>query len=193
VTVFVTLSATKGERQFAKLQVPRSFRVSGKIMTGGTMKRHIISIVAALALLATLTGVALAGQKELPFKGTLQAVETLNFTNPPIMTSTASGWGNATHLGQYTLSWEVEVNLETITGTGTGHFVAANGDSLYTVGTGQATPTDEPDVFRVIENMIITGGTGRFAGASGNFTTDRIVDLTTGVTSGTISGTIELP
>ena len=155
--------------------------------------RFAISIVAALALLATLTGVALAGQKELPFKGTLQAVETLNFTNPPIMTSTASGWGNATHLGQYTLSWEVEVNLETITGTGTGHFVAANGDSLYTVGTGQATPTDEPDVFRVIENMIITGGTGRFAGASGNFTTDRIVDLTTGITSGTINGNIVLP
>jgi hypothetical protein len=87
----------------------------------------------------------------------------------------------------------VEVNLETITGTGTGHFVAANGDSLYTVGTGQATPTNEPNVFHVVENLIITGGTGRFAGASGNFTTDRIVDLTTGITSGTISGTIVLP
>jgi hypothetical protein len=156
-------------------------------------KTFIISIVAALALLATLTGVARAGNKELPFKGTMQAVETLDFTNPPIMTSTASGSGIATQLGRYTLSWEVEVNLETITGNGTGHFVAANGDSLYTIGTGQATPTDEPNVFHVVENMIITGGTGRFAGASGNITTDRIVDLTTGITSGTISGNIVLP
>ena len=157
------------------------------------MKKLIISIIAALALLATLTGVALAGQKELSINGTLQAVETPDFTNLPIMTSTASGSGIATQLGRYTISWEVEVNLETLTGTGTGQFVAANGDSLYTVGTGQATPTDEPNVFHVVENLIITGGTGRFAGASGNITTDRIVDLTTGVTSGTISGNIVLP
>jgi hypothetical protein len=157
------------------------------------MKKLIISIVAALALIATLTGVALAGNKELSLKGTLQAVETLDFTNPPIMTSTASGSGVANHLGRYTLSWEVEVNLETITGTGTAHFVAANGDSLYAVGTGQATPTHEPDVFNVVENYTITGGTGRFAGASGNITTDRIVDLATGITSGTISGNIVLP
>ena len=156
-------------------------------------KTFIISIVAALALLATLTGIAQAGQKELSIKGTMQAVESLDFTNPPIMTSTASGSGNATHLGRYTLSWEVEVNLETITGSGTSRFVAANGDSLYTVGTGQATPTDEPNVFHVVETLIITGGTGRFAGASGTINTDRIVDLTTGVTSGTISGTIMLP
>jgi hypothetical protein len=46
------------------------------------MKKLIISIVVALALLATLTGVALADQKELSIKGTLQAVETLDFTNP---------------------------------------------------------------------------------------------------------------
>lgn len=155
-------------------------------------KTILISIVATLALLATLTGVARAGNNELPFKGTLQAVETLDFTNPPIMTSTASGSGIATHLGRYALSWEVEVNLETITGSGTGRLVAANGDSLYTVGTGQATPTDEPNIFHIVENMIITGGTGRFAGASGNFTTDRIIDLTTGITSGTFWGTIVL-
>ena len=160
------------------------------------MKKLIISIVAALALLATLTGVALAGKKEkkeLSLEGTMQAVETLDFTNPPIMTGTASGSGNATHLGQYTLSFEVEVNLETIAGTGTAHFMAANGDSLYAVGTGQATPTNEPDVFKVVENHTITGGTGRFAGASGNITTDRIANLTTGITSGTISGNIVLP
>jgi hypothetical protein len=159
------------------------------------MKKLIISIVTALALVTTLTGVALAGkkeQKELSIKGTMQAVETLDFTTPPIMTSTASGLGNATHLGQYTLSFEVEVNLETIAGTGTAHFVAANGDSLYAVGTGQATPTNEPNVFKVVENYTITGGTGRFAGASGNITTDRIVDLNTGITSGTISGNIML-
>ena len=52
------------------------------------MKKLIISIVAALALLATPTGVARAAEKELPLKGTMQAVETLDFTNPPIMTST---------------------------------------------------------------------------------------------------------
>jgi hypothetical protein len=187
---------TSTAKIFATLWIRDQSGSLQNIITGGTMKKLIISIVATLALLATLTGVALAGmkeKKELPLKGTMQAVETLDFTNPPMMTGTASGSGNATHLGQYMLSFEVEVNLETIAGTGTAHFVAANGDSLYAVGTGQATPTDEPDVFNVIENYTITGGTGRFAGASGNITTDRSVNLTTGFTSGTFSGSIVLP
>ena len=107
---------------------------------------------------------------------------------------TATGTGEATHLGRYTVSYEVEVDLPTGSGTGlSAQYVAANGDTLFAEGSGQATPTDDPTVFVVVETFTITGGTGRFDGATGNFTEERRVNIVTGVTSGTISGTIGLP
>ena len=107
---------------------------------------------------------------------------------------TATGTGEATHLGRYTVSYEVEVDLPTGTGSGlSAQYVAANGDSLFAEGSGQATPTDDPSVFVVVEIYTITGGTGRFAGATGSFTETRQVNIATGVTSGTMDGKIILP
>ena len=161
------------------------------------MKKLIVpTTIAPLLIIAlagtTLAAPALAGKKELPFKGTMQSVETYVVT-PPIMSVTANGSGNATHLGAYTISYEVEVNLETLSGVGSAQIVAANGDILYANISGQATPTGTADVFNVVEEFTVTGGTGRFANASGSFTLDRVVNITTGVTSGTINGTIILP
>ena len=161
------------------------------------MKKLVVSATIAPLLIialagATLTAPAQAGAKELPLKGTLQSVETY-VVNPPTMSVTANGSGNATHLGAYTISYEVEVNLETLSGVGSAQIVAANGDVLYANLLGQATPTGTTDVFNVVEEFTITGGTGRFADASGNFTLNREVNITTGATSGTMNGTIILP
>jgi hypothetical protein len=161
------------------------------------MKKLIVSMTLAPLLVVALAGTTLAApakaeKKELPFKGTLQSVETYVVT-PPIMAVTANGSGNATHLGAYTISYEVEVNLETLAGVGSAQLVAGNGDVLYANLLGQATPTGTTDVFNVVEEFTITGGTGRFANASGNFTLNREVNITTGVTSGTMNGTIILP
>ena len=161
------------------------------------MKKLIVATTIAPLLVVALAGTVLATpakaeKKELPFKGTLQSVETY-VVSPPIMSVTANGSGNATHLGQYAISYEVEVNLETLSGVGSAQLVAANGDILYANLLGQATPTGTTDVFNVVEEFTITGGTGRFANASGNFTLSREVNITTGVTSGTMNGTIILP
>lgn len=161
------------------------------------MKTLIVSTTLVPLLVVALAGTTLAApakaeKKELPFKGTVQSVETYAVT-PPIMSVTANGSGNATHLGQYTISYEVEVNLETLLGVGSAEIVAANGDILYATMSGQATPTGTTDVFNVVEEFTITGGTGRFANASGSFTLHREVNITTGVTSGTMNGTITLP
>lgn len=153
------------------------------------------------ALFATLLVLGLAGatfvasakaEKELMLKGSIESVETYEI-NPPIMHVTASGSGQATQFGQFTVSYEVDVNLETVAGTGSAQFVAANGDSIFAAGTGQATATNTPGVFNIVEEYTITGGTGRFAGASGSITLDRQVDTNTGATSGTIRGNIVLP
>ena len=100
--------------------------------------------------------------------------------------------GKATHLGRFTVTWEFTVNLLEGSGVGSAHFVAANGDSLFTTSLGQGNPTETPIINRVVEMHTITSGTGRFAGATGNFTLERLVSTVTGVTSGSFAGTINL-
>jgi hypothetical protein len=140
-----------------------------------------------------LAAVGLAGPnaagKEVPFKGSIHSVETY-VTQFPALFVDSSGSGEATHLGRFTVTSEFEVNLLTLAGSGSAHFIAANGDSLFTDVTGQATPTDDPDVLSIVEEFTITGGTGRFAGATGNFTVERVLDA--GVTSGSFEGAIVL-
>jgi hypothetical protein len=79
-------------------------------------------------------------------------------------------------------------------GTGLGHatFVAADGDSLFSTDSGQATPTADPGILSITEMATITGGTGRFEGATGSFTGERLLNTATGVSSGSFTGTITL-
>jgi len=55
---------------------------------------------------------------------------------------------------------------------------------------GLGVPTDIPNVIHIVEINTITGGTGRFAGAQGNFVVDRMVNLTTqpAITFGSFQG-----
>jgi hypothetical protein len=101
-----------------------------------------------------------------------------------------TGTGVATHLGLFTVTWEFTVNLLNGAGIGSAHFIAANGDSVFTESLGQGDPTlEDPDITRVVETHTITGGTGRFAGATGDFTLERLVNMA-GITAGSFSGTI---
>jgi hypothetical protein len=71
-------------------------------------------------------------------------------------------------------------------------FTAANGDRLTAEASGQATLLS-PGVLSVAETGVVTGGTGRFAGATGSFAIERTFFLATGVTTGTFEGTISSP
>jgi hypothetical protein len=101
--------------------------------------------------------------------------------------------GNATQLGQFTLAIPHIVNRANMTATGSYQFVAANGDSLTASFSGKATPTATPGVLSIVETATITGGTGRFAGATGSFTCVRLFNTITGRTSGSFQGTISPP
>jgi hypothetical protein len=70
--------------------------------------------------------------------------------------------------------------------------IAANGDSISATVAGSLDPTTTPDVFSVTEIDTITGGTGRFAGAKGSFTVERLVNPVTGFTSGSFNGGISI-
>ena len=160
------------------------------------MKKLSVPMVVALLLAILLVSTALAAasaRKPLPLNGSIEALETYQVSGPTMFV-TATGSGEATHLGRYTVTYEVQVDLPTGTGTGlSARYVAANGDSLFAEGSGQATPTEDPSVFVVVETYTITGGTGRFIDATGSFTETRRVNIETGVTSGTIDGNIMIP
>lgn len=162
------------------------------------MKKLLVSTMTTLLLVLVLTSTtfaASAAERELLLQGSLQAAETYELVFPQLFVD-ASGSGNATLLGRYTVSYEAVVNIQP-DGTGlaspTAHFVAANGDSLFAEGTGVGTSTDMPNISQIVEVYTITSGTGRFEGATGRFTVNRLVNLVTGATSGTISGNIVLP
>jgi hypothetical protein len=146
------------------------------------------AVVAATAVsLASIAVSAVAA--ETPFKGTVNAVET-GVTVFPIRSITREGGGTATYLGKYTEHITGQINVLTRHLTGAATFTAANGDTLTATVDGQATPTT-PGVLSVVEVYTITGGTGRFADATGTITLHSTVNQATGVSSGTLSGAID--
>ena len=140
----------------------------------------------------------------MPFKGDVEGADTYDVSNFPVMVIDTTAGGVATQLGRYTVSSELTVDLAAGSAFGSAHFVAANGDSLYTTSTAVGEPVGAPaDVTtRVTETHTITGGTGRFAGASGSFTLVRLAVFTgepdgsglfaTADTEGSFEGTIIL-
>jgi hypothetical protein len=118
----------------------------------------------------------------------------------PSLILSDSGSGNATVLGKVTDSFTVNIDFSHPIANGfflvskTGSLFAAGGDrvDLAMVGTFNAATFDVHYVF------VVTGGTGRFAGATGNGTwhvpPPAVFDPTTGIGSGSefFDGTITL-
>jgi hypothetical protein len=150
-------------------------------------------LVFAVVALLGLAGPAAAGKpgKQVPFKGNLEGtVERATVPGDPRVFVLVEGEGNATHLGRFAFAAPHYVDPVTRTATGEYEFTAANGDTLVADFTGRATPTDTPGVLYIVETATITGGTGRFAGATGRFTVARLYDTDTGTTTGSFAGTV---
>src|SRR5205814_183092 len=113
--------------------------------------------------------------------------------DPQFFSAIAKGTGNATHLGQFTVINAEIVNSVASTSIGSFAFTAANGDILTADFTAQASPTATPGVLSIVETAFISGGTGRFAGATGHFTVTRSFDFATNLTAGSFEGTISSP
>ena len=152
--------------------------------------RHplFIALLAAFAVSLTLVAVS-AVAAETPFKGTVNAVETGTVEFPTRFLD-REGTGTATYLGRYTEHITMVIDIPTMSSTGAATFTAANGDTLTATVAGQATRTS-PTTLSIVEIYTITGGTGRFADATGSFTLQSSVDQPTGASSGAFSGTID--
>ena len=94
--------------------------------------------------------------------------------------------GNFTHIGKFQGVADLVAN--------TAVWTAANGDTI----TNQTTSFDlveevSPDVFRYEQTLVITGGTGRFANATGSATATGLINRVTGVYDGKLTGVISRP
>src|SRR4029453_2681014 len=180
-------------------------------MTIRTKSRIYVSIAATIMTAAL--AVPVAAQTSCPdfgiapgcFRGTFQGQDAHAILAPDatsvVIRTTATGVG--TRLGRFSLDREITGNLLNFTAAGSAHWVAANGDFIYTTVFGQAELSDLPGGFlKVTETHTITGGTGRFAGVQGSFTVELFHKLeASGVAggvethdiSGSFHGTITFP
>ena len=134
-----------------------------------------------------VTPEAARGGSELPFKGTYEGLETVDPLVPSHHHLDATG--NATHLGRFTVT--AKWTLAPTGNFGTSTWIAANGDELTT--SFSRSGVAAPPTITFTEHHAITGGTGRFANASGTFTVVQTRGLSMPYNnSAMIEGTIDL-
>ena len=132
-----------------------------------------------------------------PFKGILATQFQIEFgvPQPWLATITVAGQGKASHLGRSTASTSNEIfNLVTGEATATYTLTGANGDTAVLEMEFQATKVAGGVTFAGY--YIVTGGTGRFAAATGSGSMSGLAfftSATTGVGSFGFSGTISSP
>ena len=146
----------------------------------------------AAALLVSLAGPVSAGD-QVPFKGSLSGSATITPLGGPIVAVHLEATGTATYLGRFSLDAPHVVNQATLTGVGTYTLTAANGDTVTASLAGTARMVEPPNVIAITETATITGGTGRFEGATGSIQVERVFNRATGVTTGSLEGWISTP
>lgn len=118
-------------------------------------------------------------KRAVPFRGRF----TLDLSNGVV------GTGVATHIGRFTLvALDDQANFPNITGTVT--ITAANGDEIFVTHTGFFQDLGNGRAVLDFDNTI-TGGTGKFAGATGSFTIHSLINQNLGTGRATLSGTIK--
>jgi hypothetical protein len=147
----------------------------------------------ARALIAPSAPSLSAARTASSFKGSMEAVETSEYrpeTNSALVR--IKGKGTATHLGRFTLESVFVLDLATLKGTQRSTLTAANGDVITATVAAQGIPNDDGLTLRTMEYATITGGTGRFAGATGSYLLQRVLVEASGVSRGSFEGTITL-
>src|SRR5437016_11108617 len=156
-------------------------------------KQSILRYVAASLVAAAMISVTTpaSARDEVPFRGVVSgSVISITPLDDCHQLVEAVNGGNATQLGRFTGTAEFVLNVCDLTYIGSYVFTAANGDSISGPFTGTLTPTPIPGVFDNNELAFITGGTGRFANATGTFNLGGQIDNNAGTFSLPWHGTI---
>jgi hypothetical protein len=143
------------------------------------------------AFMLSLLSVSVAhAAGEVPFKA--EYTSTITFTSPS--TATLAGEGNATHMGRTRTAGSLtqvgpggcaDGFLAEIQDT----LTSANGDQVTIVINLEACPIG-PGIYRGLGTYVVTGGTGRFVGATGEGVFSGIGDFGTGIVTCRLVGDI---
>jgi hypothetical protein len=167
-----------------------------------TRKRSLLVLLAAM--LIVLGAVGAVGIRAIPASaaGTHQVPFSASYSGTAILTSptsaTFSGTGIATYLGASTNeAYSVVTGLDSSCPGGLANdhhetLTAANGDTLSLISYDVGCPMG-PSQFHGIGHWVVTGGTGRFSGATGQGSFDGHSDFNLQVFALRLTGTISAP
>jgi hypothetical protein len=151
-------------------------------------KKTVVALLAAAAAIATGTlASAASAEPGVPFNGSYSGTSSRSGNTVNIATT-----GQATHLGESSEAITTTVAFSAtscgmVAGSGTA--TAANGDDLFFSTSGTICP-EGGGLFVVSVSRTITGGTGRFADASGTLAVSGTANLVAGTLSYTVEGSI---
>lgn len=138
-----------------------------------------VTVLVALAVAGPVTANHGNSDQMVPFRAAITTYDSPESYGPPSCEGgewdfSTSGWGVVTHLGR--VEWEqthcTHMDFDAGLGwveDGLGTMTAANGDILY-VSYDVTFTFDEQYSYLTIQSWEVTGGTGRFAGATGGGT-----------------------
>ena len=182
----------------AASRVPAAWNVKQRtrkeLNVNGIIKKLGASL-AAMSLVATLGLASVSADEMVPHKA--KAAGSFIFAGESELELTGSG--NAAHLGEITSNGTIAIlgpasceggfaihDDQTLTSVDTGEQLIISVD-------GEACPTATPGVYRILAPFTITGGTGRFVGASGEGTALCFGDFINQTFSFTQQGTVSRP
>lgn len=159
-----------------------------------------IGMSALLALLSSAGAPRALAATQVPFTAQFSGAITFSPT-PSGFPVHVSGTGGGSHLGRSTNGGTVVLLNETNSECPTTGFVvlntqtitAANGDRVFLTITDHPCPAGGPGLFSGSDPYTITGGTGRFAGASGGGTFVGNGNFNNNTFSYMFSGAISVP
>ena len=162
----------------------------------------MLSRYAVLAVSAALAWSGPAAASVQPFSGTIHNVTSPGAPGgrcgaPPVLTLvfTPESTIGTSNLGAFAVTASHCVTpTPPVTNYGGGLFSWAFEDGGVLEGTYSGTVTLIPgQPAQTVQDYVVTGGTGRFAGATGSFTVERLYDPAAGTTSGSFAGVISSP
>jgi hypothetical protein len=165
-----------------------------KVCASVAATSKVYLLAATMILIVALAVPAVA---QITFGGAIQGHE-IDTPQGNTQSTFGTATGIVSNLGQLSLTYELAIDLTSGMGTGSGQLlIAKNGDIIFATVKGKFhLPTAPLSVPSVTETYTVAGGTGRFMGATGHFTVERLVELETGFsfTGGVIhDGTIIFP
>lgn len=155
-------------------------------------KSWIAFVVLAMPLCHSALVNPALGATEVPFRGSDVGGFELPGSCPGGEEVVIYGTGHATHLGAYAYK-ATECFASSGTFAGSATLTAANGDTIMGTYQGQVSGTNDPDVLAYQEDLELSGGTGRFAGATGTLHVVGAANLSSLEYEQILTGTVSRP